>query len=492
MIGFDNGEYLRLQSEQIRKRIGQFGGKLYLEFGGKLYDDNHASRVLPGFEPDSKLRMLCELRDEVEILIVISAGDIEKNKVRGDLGISYDEDVLRLIDVFRGRSLPVGGVVVTRWEGQPTAQAFVRRLEALNVRVWKHGNIEGYPYDVERIVSDEGFGSNEYIETTGRLVVVTAPGPGSGKLATCLSQIYHEYKRGIPAGYAKFETFPIWNLAIDHPVNLAYEAATADLSDVNVVDHFHRSAHDEEAVNYNRDMEAFPVLSAMFRRILGECPYQSPTDMGVNMAGFCIVDDEVCRAASRREIVRRYYIAATDRVKGTATEETVQKLKSLMVRADISARDCPEITAALRKEEDTGAPAAAMTLSDGRLVTGKTSAFMGCCSSLLVNALKELGQIPDEVKLISEEIMEPITRMKTESLGANNPRLHSDETLIALCACSVQDPHARRAVEQLGRLSGCEAFFSVIISTEDEQLYKSLGINVSCQPRYETKKLYHR
>ena len=491
-IGFDNEKYVQLQSQQIRKRIDQFGGKLYLEFGGKLYDDYHASRVLPGFKPDSKMQMLRQLKDDVEILIAINAGDIEKNKVRGDLGISYDEDVLRLIDVFRGLDLYVSGVVVTRCEGQPAADAFIHRLQTLGVRCWKHYTIAGYPYDIKTIVSDDGFGKNEYIETTRSLVVVTAPGPGSGKLATCLSQVYHEYKRGIKAGYAKFETFPIWNLAIEHPVNLAYEAATADLSDVNISDHFHHDAYDIDAVNYNRDMEAFPVLSAMFQRILGACPYKSPTDMGVNMAGFCIVDDEVTCQASRMEILRRYYAAMADRVKGVCSDEIVQKLELLMIRAGISSDLCPAWDAALQKAEETGAPAAAMVLEDGRVITGKTTALLGASSSLLINALKALGEIPDEIDLISPEIIEPVTRLKTGYLGSKNPRLHSDEVLIALSICAVTDPNAQTAIDQLNRLSGCDAFFSVIISSEDERLYRALGMNVSCQPRYETRKLYHK
>ena len=490
--GFDNNKYLELQSQQIRQRINQFGGKLYLEFGGKLYDDYHASRVLPGFEPDSKMRMLQQLKDDVEILIVINADDIAKNKVRGDLGIGYGDDVLRLMDVFHGLDLYVGGVVVTRCEGQPAADAFIKRLGALGVRCWKHYTISGYPYDIAGIVSDQGFGRNEYIETSRPLVVVTAPGPGSGKMATCLSQLYHEYKRGIRSGYAKFETFPIWNLSIEHPVNLAYEAATADLSDVNVSDHFHHDAYGTDAVNYNRDMEAFPVLRAMFQRILGECPYKSPTDMGVNMVGFCIVDEEACCEASRMEILRRYYAAATARVKGEATDEMVEKLNMLMARAGVSSDLCPAVAAALEKAEDTGAPAAAMVLDDGRVITGKTSELMGCSASLLINALKTLGSVDDGIDLLSREVIEPVTRLKTAFLGAKNPRLHSDEVLIALCVCAATDENAEKALEQLKNLSGCEAFFSVIISQEDEQLYRSLGVNVSCQPRYETQKLYHK
>ena len=395
-IGFDNQKYLTTQSEQIKKRIHQFGGKLYLEFGGKLFDDYHASRVLPGFEPDSKIRMLQQLKDDVEIVIAINAGDIEKNKMRGDLGITYDEDVLRLIDIFRDMGLYVGSVVLTRYSGQDAANAFLHRLEKLGIRCYRHYPIAGYPSDVAHIVSDEGLGKNDYIETSHSLIVVTAPGPGSGKMATCLSQLYHDHKRGVDAGYAKFETFPIWNLPLKHPVNLAYEAATADLDDVNMIDPFHLEAYGVTTVNYNRDVEIFPVLNAIFEKIQGKSPYKSPTDMGVNMAGNCIVDDEVCRAASRMEILRRYYTAKTELVQGKGAEETVRKLELVMQQAGVTPEICPAVAAALDKAEATGAPAGAMVLPDGRIITGKTSGTLGAAAALLLNALKVLGNIDDQ------------------------------------------------------------------------------------------------
>ncbi len=491
-IGFDNEKYLRLQSEHIRRRIDQFGGKLYMEFGGKLFDDYHASRVLPGFAPDSKIRMLANLKEDVEIIIAINANDIEKNKVRGDLGISYDDDTLRLMDNFRALGFHVGGVVVTQYAGQPGADAFMRRLDALGIRSYKHYPIPGYPSDVKLIVSDEGYGRNEYIETTHSLVVVTAPGPGSGKMATCLSQLYHEYKRGVRAGYAKFETFPIWNLPLRHPVNVAYEAATADLSDVNMIDPYHLEAYGETAVNYNRDVEVFPVLQAIFERIQGESPYRSPTDMGVNMVGMCIVDDEAVCEASRREVVRRYYNAQVDLKKGRGDASAVRKLELLMNQAHITTDVLPCISAALLREETTGAPAAAMVLPDGKIVTGKTSAQLGAASSLVLNALKALGGINQEIDLISSQILEPICHLKTAHLGNANPRLHSDEVLIALSICAVTNPTAEIAMQQIEKLAGCDAHFSVILSSVDETTYKKLGINMTCQPRYEQQHLYHK
>ena len=490
--GFDNQKYLTMQSEQIRQRIAQFGGKLYLEFGGKLFDDYHASRVLPGFAPDSKIRMLQQLRDDVEIVIVINAADIETNKVRGDLGITYDEDVLRLIDTFREMGLFVGSVVLTRYNGQAAANAFLKRLTALGIRCYRHYPIAGYPSDVPHIVSDEGLGKNDYIETSHSLVVVTAPGPGSGKMATCLSQLYHEYKRGITAGYAKFETFPIWNLPLKHPVNLAYEAATADLNDVNMIDPFHLEAYGETAVNYNRDVEIFPVLSAIFEKIQGTCPYQSPTDMGVNMAGNCIVDDEACRQASRMEILRRYYTASVDRIKGKNVDVQIQKLELLMNQAKANPEIFPAVSAALLKAETTGAPAAAMVLPDGRLVTGKTSSTLGAASALLLNALKALAGIDDHFDLISSSVLEPICDLKTRYLLHRNPRLHTDEVLMALTISALTNPIAELAKEQLSKLKGSDAHFTVILSEEDEKLLRRLGINVSCEPQYETKRLYHK
>ena len=491
-IGFDNEKYLALQAEHIRQRMSQFGGKLYLEFGGKLFDDYHASRVLPGFQPDSKIRMLETIRDDVEIVIAICAGDIEKNKTRGDLGIGYDQDVLRLIDVFRGLGFYVGSVVITQYAGQPAADAFIHRLTALGVRSCRHYPIAGYPSDVAHIVSDEGLGKNDYIETSRSIVVVTAPGPGSGKMATCLSQLYHDHKRGIRAGYAKYETFPIWNLPLKHPVNLAYEAATADLNDVNMIDPFHLEAYGETTVNYNRDVEIFPVLNAMFQRIQGSSPYRSPTDMGVNMAGFAIVDDEACREASRMEILRRYYTACVDYKRGKAGEEPVRKLEMVMQQAGVTPEICPAVSAALLKAETTGGPAGAMVLPDGRVVTGKTSDTLGAASALLLNALKAVGGIDDQFELISAQVLEPVCRLKTEYLGHRNPRLHTDEVLMALTISALTNPLAELAQQQLPKLRGCDAHFTVILSEVDESLLKRLGINVSCEARYETKKLYHK
>ena len=491
-IGFDNNKYLTLQAQHIRARREQFGDKLYIEFGGKLFDDYHASRVLPGFQPDSKIRMLASIRDDVEIVVVICAGDIEKKKVRGDLGIGYDEDVLRLMDVFRGLGFYVGSVVITQYAGQPAADAFIKRLTALGVRSYRHYPIAGYPSDVAHIVSDDGLGKNDYIETSRPIVVVTAPGPGSGKMATCLSQLYHENKRGVRAGYAKYETFPIWNLPLKHPVNLAYEAATADLNDVNMIDPFHLEAYGKTAVNYNRDVEIFPVLNAMFQRIQGASPYKSPTDMGVNMAGFAIVDDQVCQAASRMEILRRYYAGMADRTRGRCDDEVVRKLEIVMQQAGVTPEICPAVAACLQKAEETGAPAGAMVLPDGSVVTGKTSSLLGASAALLLNALKAMAGIDHKLKLIPASVIEPISRLKTGNLGHRNPRLHSDEVLIALAISGLTNPLAAMVQEQLSSLRGCDAHFSVIISEEDEKLYKRLGINVTCQPRYEVKKLYHK
>ena len=485
-IGFDNEKYLRMQSEHIRERISKFGGKLYLEFGGKLFDDYHASRVLPGFQPDSKLRMLLQLKEQVEVVIAINAGDIEKNKLRGDLGITYDVDVLRLIDVFRNFGLYVGSVVLTCFQGQPVAEAFQKRLESLGVRVYRHYPIEGYPSNIAKIVSDEGYGHNEYIETSRELVVVTAPGPGSGKMATCLSQLYHEHKRGIQAGYAKFETFPIWNLPLNHPVNLAYEAATADLNDVNMIDPFHLEAYGETTINYNRDVEIFPVLTAMFEMLVGECPYKSPTDMGVNMAGNCIIDDEACKEASRQEIVRRYYDALCGQRKGEVGEEEVYKLELLMKKAGVAVEDRAVIAPALKRAAETGAPAAAMELPDGSIVTGRTTDLLGSSSALLLNALKKLAGISDEIRLISPVIIEPIQHLKVAHLGNRNPRLHTDEVLIALSICAATNPTAEMAMEQLNSLRGCEVHSSVILSSVDEKVFRRLGVNLTCEPRYES------
>lgn len=491
-IGFDNEKYIRMQSEHIRERIATFGGKLYLEFGGKLFDDYHASRVLPGFAPDSKIRMLVELANEAEIVIVINAADIEKNKVRGDLGITYDQDTLRLIDAFRDFGLFVGSVVLTRYTGQASATAFRKKLEALGLRVYRHYPIPGYPSDVKKIVSDEGYGINDYIETSRSLVVVTAPGPGSGKMATCLSQLYHDNKRGIRSGYAKFETFPVWNLPLKHPVNLAYEAATADLNDVNMLDPFHLEAYGVTAVNYNRDVEIFPVVKAMFEHIYGDCPYKSPTDMGVNMAGNCIVDDDAVKEGAKDEILRRYYAALCRQRKGDGDGSDAEKIKMLMQSIGLDTAHRPVIETALARAEETGAPAVALQLRDGRIVTGKTSQILGAVSAALLNALKTLAGIPKEIDLISPAILAPVSTLKVERLGNQNPRLHLDEVLIALSICAVHEAPARRALDCLGGVRFCDAHSTVILSQTDESVLKKLGIQMTCEPFYQTKKLYHR
>ena len=491
-IGFDNDKYIRTQSQHIRERIAQFGGKLYLEFGGKLFDDFHASRVLPGFAPDSKIRMLVELANEAEVVIAINAADIEKNKVRGDLGITYDLDTLRLIDAFRDFGLYVGSVVLTRYADQPAAAAFQKRLEALGLRVYRHYTIPGYPLDVDRIVSDEGFGINEYIETTRSLVVVTGPGPGSGKMATCLSQLYHDHKRGVCSGYAKFETFPVWSLPLKHPVNLAYEAATADLNDVNMIDPFHLEAYGQTAVNYNRDVEVFPVVEAMLRHIYGKCPYKSPTDMGVNMAGFCIFDDEAVSEGAKDEILRRYYHALCAQRKGDSNGDEVNKIKMLMRSLDIDSTYRTVIAPALARAEETQGPAVALQLPDGRIVTGKTTKLLGAVSAMLLNALKTLAGIPKEVDLISPHILTPVSDLKVERLGNQNPRLHLDEVLIALSICAVTEEPARRALDCLGQLRYCDAHSTVILSPTDEGVLKKLGIQMTCEPLYQTKRLYHK
>lgn len=490
--GFDNDKYLKEQSAKIKERINAFGGKLYLEFGGKLFDDYHASRVLPGFKPDSKINMLATLKDQAEIVIAISAADIEKNKVRSDLGITYDVDVLRLIDAFRGYGLYVGSVVLTQYAGQPSATAYQKKLESLGMRVYRHYPIPGYPSNIPFIVSDEGYGKNDYIETSRSLVVVTAPGPGSGKMATCLSQLYHDYKRGIKAGYAKYETFPIWNLPLNHPVNLAYEAATADLNDVNMIDPFHLEAYGVTTVNYNRDVEIFPVLNAMFEKIMGESPYKSPTDMGVNMAGMAIIDEDVVKNAAKAEIIRRYYNTLCQKRLGNADENQILKLELLMKQAGITPDFRPVISAAKVKAEATGEPATAIELPDGRIVTGKTSELLGATSAMLLNALKALAGIDDDVELISPATIGPIQDLKVKHLGNRNPRLHTDEVLIALSICASTDERAKRAMEQLQHLRGSEAHSSVILAQVDKNTLRKLGINLTCEPDYQTKKLYHK
>ena len=490
--GFDNSLYIHKQTEHIRQRIAQWGGKLYLEFGGKLFDDYHAARVLPGFDPNGKIRLLYEMREQAEIIFTVSAGDIEKTKMRADLGISYDMEVLRLIDDITHMGIRVNSVVITQYTGQAAADGFAKKLTMRGVKNYIHRPIKGYPTDIAYICSDEGYGANPYIETSRPLVVVTAPGPGSGKLATCLSQVYHEIRQGRVAGYAKFETFPIWNLPLKHPVNLAYEAATADLNDVNMIDPFHLEAYGETTINYNRDVEVFPVLNAMFEQIYGESPYKSPTDMGVNMVGNCIFDDEAVCQAARTEIVRRYYKALCDHRKGLLADDVIYKLELLMKQAGTSIADRTVATAANKRAEETGEPAVAIELPDGTIVTGKTSALLGASSAMLLNALKKLAGIAKEVKLIAPEIIEPIQKLKVGHLGNRNPRLHTDEVLIALSICAVNEPKAALALKQLEKLKCCEVHSTVILSSVDENVFKKLGINLTCEARYETKKLFHR
>ncbi len=490
-LGFDNQKYLSMQSEHIKERISKFGDKLYLEFGGKLFDDYHASRVLPGFAPDSKLSMLMQLADQAEIVIVISANDIEKNKVRGDLGITYDVDVLRLIQSFRDKGLFVGSVCITQYSGQRSADEFKAKLESLGIKVYKHYLIEGYPSNVKLIVSENGYGKNDYIETGRPLVIITAPGPGSGKMATCLSQLYHENKRGIKAGYAKFETFPIWNLPLKHPVNLAYEAATADLNDVNMIDPFHLEAYGITTVNYNRDIEIYPVLAAIFEEIFGECPYKSPTDMGVNMVGNCIFDDEVCKEASKQEIIRRYYNSLNRLAKTECSADEVYKIELLMKQAKVSTDDRKVVSAALVKANTSGLPAAAMELNDGRIITGKTSDLLGASAALILNAVKALAGIDDKVHLISPEVIEPVQTLKTTYLGSHNPRLHTDEILIALSVSAATNEQAKLALEQLPLLKNTQVHTSVMLSSVDIKTFKRLGVQLSSEPRYESKKIYH-
>ncbi len=489
-IGFDNEKYLELQSRHIRERINQFGDKLYLEFGGKLFDDYHASRVLPGFAPDSKLKMLMQLSDYAEIVIVINAADIEKNKVRGDLGITYDVDVLRLRDEFQQKGLLVGSVVITHYAGQSSADQFKAKLEKKGIRVYLHYTIEGYPANVPLIVSENGYGKNDYIETSKPLVVITAPGPGSGKMATCLSQLYHDNLRGIKAGYAKFETFPIWNIPLKHPINLAYEAATADLNDVNMIDPFHLEAYGETAVNYNRDIEIFPVLNAIFEGIYGSNPYKSPTDMGVNMAGNCIIDDEACCKASNMEIIRRYYTALNRVIRDEASENEAYKIELLMKQAKITTDDRSVTLAAKKRAQESGVPAAAIELADGHIITSKTSDFLGASAALLLNALKYLAGVDHDTRLIKPEAIEPIQDLKVRYLGGKNPRLHTDEVLIALSLAACTDESAKRALEQLPRLRGCQVHTSVMLSETDTKTFKKLGVDLTCEPVLTSKKRY--
>ncbi|MBQ2272605.1 MAG: DUF1846 domain-containing protein [Clostridia bacterium] len=491
-VGFNNEEYLRLQSEHIIERISGFGGKLYLEVGGKLFDDFHAARVLPGFQPDSKIKMLRQLKDRAEVVIAINAASIEQNKMRNDLGITYDMEVLRLIDAFTESGLMVGSVVITQYASQPLANAFQKRLENLGIRVFRHYPIPGYPSNTKLIVSDEGYGKNDYIETSRPLVVVTGPGPGSGKMATCLSQLYHDNKRGISAGYAKYETFPIWNLPLKHPVNLAYEAATADLDDVNMIDPFHLEHYGKTAVNYNRDVEIFPVLNAIFEKISGKSPYHSPTDMGVNMAGFAIDDDALVQKAARNEIIRRYYATLCRKRTGLSDDNEVYKQELIMNQADCAPEDRRCIRASLLRAESTGAPATAIELSDGTIVTGKTSSLFGASSACLLNSLKVLAGIDHGVELISPSVIEPIQALKVKNLGNHNPRLHTDETLIALAVSATTNPAAAEAMKMLPLLKGCEAHSTVILSSVDSDVFRKLGINLTCEPRYQNKRLYHK
>ena len=494
-LGFDHDKYTKMQSERIMQRIDEFGGKLYLELGGKLFDDFHASRVLPGFKPDSKVQMLLKMKDKEEILIAVNANDIETSKIRGDLGITYDLDTLRLmlIDAFRSIGLYVGSVVLTRWAGQPAAVAFEQRLNAQGIKTYRHYPIEGYPTNIEHIVSDDGFGRNDYVETTRPLVLVTAPGPGSGKMATCLSQLYQENRRGIKAGYAKFETFPIWNLPLKHPVNVAYEAATADLSDVNMIDPFHLEAYGQTTVNYNRDIEIFPVLNALFEHVWGKSPYKSPTDMGVNMVGYCITDDDACREAAEKEIIRRYYTARCSFLQGHAAKEEAEKILLLMKQLNLNEDELRPVMAAARaKAETTGHPALAIELPNGEIVTGKTTDLLGPSAAVILNALKKLARIPKKAHLISPEVIEPVQDLKCKYLGNHNPRLHSDEVLVALSVSAATNYNAARALSKLPKLKNCEAHSTVILPAVDDNTFRRLGVTLTCDPGYQSHKLYHK
>ncbi len=491
--GFDNEKYLSMQSEHIRRRMEQFGGKLYMEFGGKLFDDYHASRVLPGFEPDSKLKMLLKLKEQAEIVIAVGAGAIDSNKRRGDIGITYDMEVLRLIDLFRSVGLYVGSVVITRYDGQKSVDGFVNRLESLGVKVYKHYPIAGYPSNVPLIVSENGYGKNDYVETSHSLIVVTAPGPGSGKMAVCLSQLYQDNRRGIKAGYAKFETFPIWNIPLKHPVNLAYEAATADLNDVNMIDPFHMEAYGKVTVNYNRDVEIFPVLRAMFQQIYGSCPYKSPTDMGVNMAGNCIYDDFAVSEAARQEILRRYYKALCEKKKGMEKDGEISKLEILLNQAELTLDDRAVARAARKREEECGEPAAAIELPDGKIITGRNKDLLGAASAMLLNALKVLAGIPDDVYLLAADVIRPVQELKINYLGNRNPRLHTNEVLVALSVSAADDPNARKAMDCLPMLQNCDAHCSVMLSPVDTDIFRRLRINMTCEPRYQdSKRIFYR
>ena len=489
-IAFDNEKYLKLQSENILKRVSLFGDKLYIEFGGKLFDDYHASRVLPGFLPDSKLRMLLTLKDKVEVVIAINAHDIQKNKIRSDLGINYQSEVLRLIDAFRASGLFVGSVCITQYQAVPQVESFKDKLNNLGIKTYLHYEILGYPHDINHIISDEGFGKNEYIETTRPIVVVTAPGPGSGKMATCLSQLYHENKRGIKAGYAKYETFPIWNIPLKHPVNLAYEAATADLADVNMIDPYHLEAYNIQTVNYNRDVEIFPVLKSMFEAIYGSSPYKSPTDMGVNMAGYAICDDEAAKQASKDEIIRRYLNTLVDLRNGKVKSDAVDKISLLMRQLEISVSDRKCVKAALDKRDKTNTVSMGLELADGRIVDSKTSDLLSAPAALLLNALKALAGIEDNVLIISPSIIEPISKMKIKDLGNHNPRLHADEILIALAISATVNKDAKKAIDKLPELAHCQAHATVILPESDSSIFKKLKIDLTTEPEFYAHKLY--
>ncbi|QRQ67697.1 DUF1846 domain-containing protein [Corynebacterium tuberculostearicum] len=492
-IGFDREKYIELQSKHIHARREEIGGKLYLEMGGKLFDDMHASRVLPGFTPDNKIAMLERIKEDVEILICINAKDISRQKVRADLGILYEDDLLRLVDVFRSRGFLVENIVMTQLEeGNSQAEAFIEKAERLGLKVARHRVIPGYPTNTDLIVSEEGFGRNEFAETSRDLVVVTAPGPGSGKLATALSQVYHEHQRGNNAGYAKFETFPIWNLPLEHPVNLAYEAATVDLNDSNIIDHFHLSAHGESTVNYNRDVEAFPLLRTLLEKLTGTTPYQSPTDMGVNMAGFCITDDAVCRAAAQQEIIRRYFKAQVEEARAGLGTEQSERAAVIMAKAGIKVEDRPVVAPARQRAEETGQPASAMQLHDGTMITGRTSPLLGCSAAMLLNALKHLAGIDDDIHLLSPESIEPIQTLKTKHLGSKNPRLHTDEVLIALSVSAAKDENARKALEQIKELAGCDVHTTTILGSVDEGIFRNLGVLVTSDPVFARKKALYQ
>ncbi|WP_225746257.1 DUF1846 domain-containing protein [Corynebacterium sp. Marseille-P4611] len=492
-IGFDREKYIELQSKHIHARREEIGGKLYLEMGGKLFDDMHASRVLPGFTPDNKIAMLERIKEDVEILICINAKDISRQKVRADLGILYEDDLLRLVDVFRSRGFLVENIVMTQLEeGNSQAEAFIDKAERLGLKVARHCVIPGYPTNTDLIVSEEGFGRNEFAETSRDLVVVTAPGPGSGKLATALSQVYHEHQRGKNAGYAKFETFPIWNLPLEHPVNLAYEAATVDLNDSNIIDHFHLSAHGESTVNYNRDVEAFPLLRTLLEKLTGTTPYQSPTDMGVNMAGFCITDDAVCRAAAQQEIIRRYFKAQVEEARAGLGTEQSERAAVIMAKAGIKVEDRPVVAPARQRAEETGEPASAMQLHDGTMITGRTAPLLGCSAAMLLNALKHLAGIDDDIHLLSPESIEPIQTLKTKHLGSKNPRLHTDEVLIALSVSAAKDDNARKALEQIKELAGCDVHTTTILGSVDEGIFRNLGVLVTSDPVFARKKALYQ